>query len=279
MKKLKNFISRHKVHSTAIILVGVICFAWYLLANPGLIANAVHVNVVANNITADGTVRILSTGPGTKLEISGGTRFSYELEHDVYYMDIVPVGNNGDVQYEFRMTDYDGLQDQAALTIRGQDGNINISSDLTDSTGRILTVPPGMIAMFDTNCPSGWTRLTALDGKFLVGGTSYNTAAGGSDSITLAVVNLPSHTHGAGTLGADSAGSHSHGTTDPGHTHDIPKSWGGSGSGGVWGAWSEEGRWLGCYVKTDDRNYNKLSRRTHSHHFRVNRRNWFWHRF
>ena len=72
-------------------------------------------------------------------------------------------------------------------------------------------LPSGMISMFDTNCPSGWTRLTALDGKFLVGGATYNAAAGGSDSITLAEANLPSHTHGVGTLAAANESAHTHG--------------------------------------------------------------------
>jgi len=33
-----------------------------------------------------------------------------------------------------------------------------------------LPQPVGSIMMFDTSCPTGWTRITALDGKFLVGG-------------------------------------------------------------------------------------------------------------
>jgi len=67
--------------------------------------------------------------------------------------------------------------------------------------------PSGMIAMFDTNCPTGWTRVTGLDGKFLVGGASYSAAAGGSDSVTLSVAQLPGHTHTGTTA---SAGLHSH---------------------------------------------------------------------
>ncbi|MBA7496651.1 hypothetical protein ES702_07260 [subsurface metagenome] len=126
---MKNFILNYRVHFTAVILVGVICFAWYLLANPGLIANATNVNVFANNIVVNGTAGIGTDAPGAKLEISGNTRFSYSAEHDVYYMDIVPVvDGEGNVRYEFRMTDYNGLQDQAALTIRGQDGNVGIGT-------------------------------------------------------------------------------------------------------------------------------------------------------
>jgi len=40
---------------------------------------------------------------------------------------------------------------------------------VTDANGD-LPQPAGSIMMFDTSCPTGWTRVTALDGKFLVGG-------------------------------------------------------------------------------------------------------------
>ena len=36
-----------------------------------------------------------------------------------------------------------------------------------------------MIAMFDTDCPTGWTRVSALDDKFLVASSTYSVAAGG----------------------------------------------------------------------------------------------------
>ena len=99
----------------------------------------------------------------------------------------------------------------------------------TDNNGSIDIdrFPSGIITMFDTNCPSGWTRLTALDGKFLTGGATYNTAVGGSDSITLAEANLPSHTHGVGTLAAANESAHTHGdgslaTNNTGaHTHSV----------------------------------------------------------
>jgi len=108
-------------------------------------------------------------------------------------------------------------------------------------------VPSGMIAIFDTDCPFGWTRVTALDGKFLVASSTYNAAAGGNNSITLTVSNLPSHTHEAGTLVADSAGAHTH-TIDPpntntssvgDHRHTYSGHWyyncsGGGGGSGCW---------------------------------------------
>lgn len=82
-------------------------------------------------------------------------------------------------------------------------------------------IPSGLIALFDTSYPSGWTRVSGLDGKFLTGGASYNAAAGGSDSIALIEANLPSHSHGAGTLSADSAGAHTHRIVTHNTTGDI----------------------------------------------------------
>jgi len=65
----------------------------------------------------------------------------------------------------------------------------------------ITGIPSGLVAVFDNvSCPSGWTRLAELDGKFLVGGSSYNPSAGGSNT----------HTHGAGSY------------TGPSHGHTMP---------------------------------------------------------
>ena len=42
-------------------------------------------------------------------------------------------------------------------------------------------IPSGMIAMFDTSCPSGWSRFSALDGRYPRGSSSYG-GAGGSET-------------------------------------------------------------------------------------------------
>jgi len=46
-----------------------------------------------------------------------------------------------------------------------------------------LVIPSGMISMFTTSAPSGWTRFTALDGRFPRGASSYG-GTGGSDTHT-----------------------------------------------------------------------------------------------
>ena len=48
-------------------------------------------------------------------------------------------------------------------------------------------------------------------------GVAGNT--GGQEQVTLDTTQLPSHAHGAGSLGAAEAGAHSHDITDPGHDH------------------------------------------------------------
>ena len=64
----------------------------------------------------------------------------------------------------------------------------------------------GTIILWDgSGCPSGYTRVSALDGKFLVSSSSYNASAGGADSV-------------APTGSTDSAGSHTHSVTSHGHS-------------------------------------------------------------
>lgn len=35
------------------------------------------------------------------------------------------------------------------------------------------SIPSGMIAMFDASCPTGWTRVSALDGRYPRGASTY----------------------------------------------------------------------------------------------------------
>lgn len=74
-----------------------------------------------------------------------------------------------------------------------------------------------------TTARTGWTNVSATyANKFMrINATPLTT--GGSDTHThsLAEANLPSHTHGAGTLAADSGGA---------HTHTVPSATGGASS-------------------------------------------------
>jgi hypothetical protein len=48
-------------------------------------------------------------------------------------------------------------------------------------TWQPVSMLKGMIAMFDGDCPAGWTRFSALDGRVPRGGTTYG-ATGGADT-------------------------------------------------------------------------------------------------
>jgi len=45
-------------------------------------------------------------------------------------------------------------------------------------------LPSGFIAMFQSTCPSGWTRESSFDGYFLRGAATYNSTPQGSASHT-----------------------------------------------------------------------------------------------
>ena len=85
----------------------------------------------------------------------------------------------------------------------------------------------GGIILADAACPSGYTRVTVVDGKFLVGGATYNAAAGGAASHTHA--DLATHNHSisfntASTTPPEvgqSGGGASSQNSNAAHTHGI----------------------------------------------------------
>ncbi|MBI2885549.1 MAG: hypothetical protein HYY15_05200 [Candidatus Omnitrophica bacterium] len=100
------------------------------------------------------------------------------------------------------------------------------TSTITDDANKL--VPSGAVIMWTgASCPAGYTRLTVLDGRFLVGGGSYNAAAGGSDTHTHGTGSYagPSHTHAAGTL----------------QTNDNAWPYGGGGGEPLMSGWTTQG--------------------------------------
>lgn len=68
------------------------------------------------------------------------------------------------------------------------------------------------LGIFNVACPNGWTRVSALDGTFLMGAATYGTT-GGASSHTHSYDDIASHTHNPGwDFGAD-ASYHSHSST------------------------------------------------------------------
>ena len=104
-------------------------------------------------------------------------------------------------------------------------------------------IPSGLIAMFSTACPAGWTRVAGLDNRFPLGGTGFGAQGGRTDhrhSFSVNSTGAGRHSHGfsgSGSINGSASGSAS-GTTgqggnqtaDPGsgravaeanHTHDF----------------------------------------------------------
>lgn len=130
-----------------------------------------------------------------------------------------------------------------------------IATAISDSTDLNKIYPVGIVTWFNSNVDPN-TALPGLTWTYLnngVGRTIRIAAAngsdvattGGSDSVTLAVGNLPSHTHSFsattssfdyGTKGTNSTGGHTHSgsgstSTNGNHTHYIA-AWNGTGVGG-----------------------------------------------
>jgi len=97
-----------------------------------------------------------------------------------------------------------GLQAAIEGEIVVDASQINISS-LSELVSGEAGIPTGgkFIGLFTVSCPDGWTRVTALDSKFIRGATSYG-GTGGLDTHSHTGVN--SHQHAG-------AGSHDHGYT------------------------------------------------------------------
>ena len=101
-------------------------------------------------------------------------------------------------------------------------------------------VPSGAVVAFKDACPSGWTEVTNLAGRVIIGaGTlapdtyTSNVSTGGAPRITLSTAQMPSHNHSisavAGTGTAASAGSdHAHSFSltaqnNGSHQHTTPQ--------------------------------------------------------
>lgn len=93
---------------------------------------------------------------------------------------------------------------------------VDVEQILSDTLYSVL--PRGTIVAFHGNSiPSGWVLCDGLNGtpnlidRFIMGANHItNGRTGGSDTVTLAEINMPIHDHPAGSLYTNSAGSHSH---------------------------------------------------------------------
>ena len=103
----------------------------------------------------------------------------------------------------------DSISTGAVTSTQIQDGAVTASKLDVKLSGGII--PPGLIAMFDQGCPSGWTHFSPLDDRFPMGASAYSGNPAGSAAITGLTTGeagahahtVNSHTHAAGSLMAN----------------------------------------------------------------------------
>ena len=191
--------------------------------------NSSGTNVYLNDSTAK--VGIGTSSPTQKLTVVGNANITGNLS----------IGNGTFF--------YNQLNDRVGIGTTTPDSKLKVVGDI-NITGTVLsqginiTTPPGQIAAFNGSCPTGWTEVTATQGRTIVGTPSGGTAGGEvgaalsdkqdrthnhtfDDTIT--------HTHAAGTYdnAAEAAHTHAAGTYDnaaeAAHTHAVdPPDTGGS---------------------------------------------------
>ena len=165
------------------------------------------------------------------------------------------------VHSDFNELQHEGVTKVAATatgaTVTGTLAATALTGDGSALTG-IEGVPSGVIAMWsgtNANIPSGWylcdgnNSTPDLTDRFIIGrAAATNTnSTGGSNTVTLAEANLPSHTHDSGNLAAAAGGDHTHSfsgntsntgahshsgsTSNTGnHNHSIKSTAGGNGN-------------------------------------------------
>jgi len=116
------------------------------------------------------------------------------------------------------------------LAVLGGHGHTGAAGD-----GAALgAAPSGLIGVFDTDCPAGWTRVSALDNRIIRGAASYSTGSTDTHTHTDAGhTHSGAHTHGIGTFGqaayADVTASKGAGATNVSADHHIHYTSGTSG--------------------------------------------------
>jgi len=104
----------------------------------------------------------------------------------------------------------------------------------------VIGAPTGLVMAFDPSnlsgaCPTGWSRYTALDEKFVRGTSSSSQTTGGSASHVHTFTKIIDHEHSISSqaMNTTSTKSHTHrvGTSTGGGADDSPLRWLSSGSG------------------------------------------------
>jgi len=176
-------------------------------AGPRLLAlEAVRVPTALSNLTDD--LGILTTSDGYALQSSVPTSIS-ELNNDVGFITAADVPTKtGQLVNDANFTT--AADFPSSLSPFVNDVGFVTAADLPvvpmnlsafqDDVGYATEAEllsgagePGELKLFETDgCPQGWSLVTEADGKFLVGGTSFNA----STAASLATTVVGDHTHG-----------------------------------------------------------------------------------
>lgn len=108
-----------------------------------------------------------------------------------------------------------------SITAFAVNSNFSFLKNKIDESAGEAKAPVGLISIWSGNfssVPLGWSVCDGSNGtpnlrdRFIIGaGDSYSlNSTGGVNAVALTVENLPSHSHGLGTLNAGSSGAHNH---------------------------------------------------------------------
>lgn len=165
--------------------------------------------------TITGTLKIDSNGGGNNIHLLSRGDVKGEIDindegivfYNVVSNKILKLKNDGNAEYPAN-----NLQTSAKEAV----GAIN---ELNDKIKTLNVCPYNVGDIYVTtkseNPATIWlgTTWSQIDGRFLYGTSGASKQTGGSNSVTLTIDNLPSHTHSANTA------SHTH--TQPEHIHTI----------------------------------------------------------
>lgn len=107
----------------------------------------------------------------------------------------------------------------ASRPASGANGDVYFATDLDGGTlwvymggwTKVSGVPAGGIMAFDGPCPSGWTRYTALDGRYPRGAETGGSTGGSATHIHTYTANVQHyHTVDGAVVTSSSGGEHSH---------------------------------------------------------------------
>ena len=130
----------------------------------------------------DGNVGIGETSPGAKLSVSGG--LAVGSSYDTTSVSDGNVIISGNVGIGTNSPDSNAKLHVAGKLRIDMDDEVVLVGKSDGTTVNRYLIPSGMIAMFETLCPTGWTRFSQLDDKFPFG-SDVHGEIGGQSSVTL----------------------------------------------------------------------------------------------